>query len=106
VESIADETDELSKLVLDDCGTKYTVIAVKEQFGRDKIDLQHSNKFYRQGYRSVVFMDFAYAISAHKAMGSEYARGKVLEETHPDWDVPRWSYTAATRFYDDVEYYR
>jgi hypothetical protein len=82
------------------------VIALKEQFGRDKLDLDISSKFFRQGYHCVVFMDFAYAISAHKAMGSEYGRGKVLEEVHPDWNLPRWSYTAATRFFDDIGYYR
>jgi exodeoxyribonuclease-5 len=106
VESVANETDALVKLVLNDCGTRYTVVAVKDQFGREKIDLSYSNKFYHQGYRSVVFMDFAYAISAHKAMGSEYPRGKVLEELHPDWSRTRWPYTAATRFYEDIEYYR
>jgi hypothetical protein len=51
-------------------------------------------------------MDFAYAGTAHKCMGSEFSRGKILEEVHRDTDVRRWSYTAATRFVDQVDYYR
>jgi exodeoxyribonuclease-5 len=106
VEDVALETDELVKLVLDDCGNKYTVVAVRDQFGRDKLDLSYSNKFYRMGYRSTVFLAFAYASSAHKSMGSEYPTGKVYEEVHPEWDLCAWSYTGATRFTDDIQYYR
>jgi exodeoxyribonuclease-5 len=106
VNSIQPEGDELLRMILDDNGAIYNVIAVKDQFGRDKIDLSYSTRFYRDGYRDVVFLDFAYASTAHKAMGSEYSRGKVLEECHRDTDVKRWSYTAATRFIDEVQYYR
>ena len=106
VESIQREGDELLRMGLDDNDKKYSVIAVKGQFGRDKIDLSYGNRFYKDGYRDVVFLDFAYASTAHKSMGSEYSRGKVLEEVHRDTDVKRWSYTAATRFIDQVDYYR
>jgi exodeoxyribonuclease-5 len=98
--------DELLSMVLDDNGVIYTVIAVRDQFGRDKIDLSYSNRFFIKGYRDVVFLDFAYGITAHKSMGSEYGKGKVLEEVHRDTDVRRWSYTAATRFIDEVQYFR
>ena len=106
VNSIQPEGDELLRMTLDDNGAIYSIIAVRDQFGRDKIDLSYSNRFFRDGYRDVVFLDFAYGSTAHKAMGSEYAKGKVLEECHRDTDVKRWSYTAATRFTDDVQYYR
>lgn len=106
VDSVQSEGDELLRMVLDDNGRKYTVIAVRDQFGKDKIDLSYSNRFFREGYRDVVFLDFAYGSTAHKAMGSEYSRGKVLEEVHRDTDVKRWSYTAATRFTEEVQYYR
>ena len=106
VTSIQQEGDELLRMTIDDNGRIYSVIAVKDQFGRDKIDLSYSNRFFRDGYRDVVFLDFAYASTAHKAMGSEYGKGKVLEECHRDTDVKRWSYTAATRFTDEVQYYR
>jgi hypothetical protein len=98
--------DELLSMTLDDVGTIYTVIALKEQFGKDKIDLSYANQFHADGYHDVVFLDYAYAITAHKSMGSEFSRGKVLEECHRDTDVRRWSYTAATRFIDHVDYYR
>jgi exodeoxyribonuclease V len=106
VSNVQTETEELLSMTLDDNGTIYHVIAVKDQFGRDKIDLSYSNRFYKDGYRDVVFLDFAYASTCHKCMGSEYSRGKVLEECHRDTDVRRWSYTAATRFTDEVQYYR
>jgi exodeoxyribonuclease V len=106
VNSVQPEGEELLRMTLDDNGTTYHVIAVKDQFGRDKIDLSYSNRFYHQGYRDVIFLDFAYASTCHKSMGSEYSRGKIIEETHRDTDVRRWSYTAVTRFTDQVDYYR
>lgn len=105
VNSVQPEGEELLRMVLDDNGRIYNIIAVKDQFGRDKIDLSYSNRFFRDGYRDIVFLDFAYASTCHKSMGSEYSRGKVLEEVHRDTDVKRWSYTAATRFTDEVQYY-
>jgi ATP-dependent exoDNAse (exonuclease V) alpha subunit len=106
VDSVQPEGEELLRVGLDDNGRKYNVIAVRAQFGRDKIDLSYSNRFFREGYRDVVFLDFAYGSTAHKSMGSEYSRGKVLEECHRDTDLRRWSYTAVTRFVDQVDYYR
>jgi exodeoxyribonuclease-5 len=106
VNSVQPEGDELLRMSLDDDGTVYDLIAVRDQFGKDKIDLSYSKRFYGQGYRDVAFIDFAYAITCHKAMGSEFSRGKVLQEVHRDTDIKRWSYTAATRFTDQVEYYR
>jgi exodeoxyribonuclease-5 len=43
-------------------------------------------------------LDFAYAVTCHKAQGSEWQSGLVLEQCCPHWEHPRWAYTAATRF--------
>lgn len=40
--------------------------------------------------------DYAYAITCHKAQGSEW-RSVAVVEPGPSWDLSRWSYTAATR---------
>jgi exodeoxyribonuclease-5 len=106
VERTGSIKDGLVELVLDDSGTKYTVMAIVEQFGKNKLDYSLTNKFYIHGYRGVVFLDFAYGISCHKAMGSEWERGKVLEEYHPDWELARYGYTGVTRFSDAVDYYK
>jgi exodeoxyribonuclease-5 len=47
-------------------------------------------------------LDFAYAITAHKAQGSEWRSGVVIEQFCPYWDHKRWTYTAATRFKERV----
>jgi len=48
--------------------------------------------------RGVTYFDWAYAITCHKAQGSEYNRVAVYEEIYRDkWDAKRWRYTAASR---------
>jgi exodeoxyribonuclease-5 len=41
--------------------------------------------------------DYAYAITAHRAQGSEYDSVMVLEQRCDLWDHKRWAYTAASR---------
>lgn len=41
--------------------------------------------------------DYAYAVTCHKAQGSEWPAVLVFVQTSPSWDVKRWTYTAATR---------
>lgn len=45
--------------------------------------------------RDATLWDYAYAITAHKAQGAEYA--KVLVYGEPSFDYARWMYTALTR---------
>lgn len=50
----------------------------------------------RRGCRALV--DYAYALTVHKAQGSEWPRVAVIDEQWPDkWDAKRWRYTAVTR---------
>ncbi len=41
--------------------------------------------------------DYCYAITAHKAQGSEFEKVLVLEQRCDLWDHKRWAYTAASR---------
>lgn len=48
--------------------------------------------------RAVVKLDYAYAITCHKAQGSEWPHVVVIEAPRiPGWTHERWTYTAATR---------
>lgn len=50
--------------------------------------------------------DWGYAITCHKAQGSEWKRVAVLEQTMDKWDTRRWAYTAATRAQSTLLYVR
>ena len=64
--------------------------ACKFQFNRDKPPGDDT----RWG---VQYFDFAYAITCHKAQGSEWDNVCVMERQCKLWSMPRWRYTAATR---------
>lgn len=42
-------------------------------------------------------LDYAYAVTCHKAQGSEWDKVMVIEDKCPLWDHNRWTYTAASR---------
>lgn len=44
-----------------------------------------------------VAADYGYALTVHKAQGSEWDRVEVLEDCTPGGDAARWRYTAVTR---------
>lgn len=48
--------------------------------------------------------DFAYAVTCHKAQGSEWPSVVVIEETCPLWSMARWRYTAVTRASERLVY--
>lgn len=47
--------------------------------------------------RRLTLWDYGYALTVHKAQGSEADRVLVIEERIPSWDHARWLYTAVTR---------
>lgn len=59
----------------------------------------HQRKLMTQVDRNTCLFDFAYAITVHKAQGSEWGSVLVIEEPVSGdlWDPRRWRYTAATR---------
>lgn len=76
-------------LVDDDGKVRTHVPFVPEQFGSEET-LDRSSR------RRALF-DFGYALTVHKAQGSEWGRVLVLEWIHPETSAARWRYTAATR---------
>jgi exodeoxyribonuclease-5 len=79
-------------------GRLITVDCLKEQLGRDLL----------QDFRSqdAVLLDYGYAITAHKSMGSEFPSVLVLEEISSRWDRRRWRYTVASRAKERLVYCR
>jgi exodeoxyribonuclease-5 len=51
-----------------------------------------------------VMADYGYALTVHKAQGSEWDRVVVFEDCTPGGDSARWRYTAATRAKKDLVY--
>lgn len=47
--------------------------------------------------KDMQYFDYAYAVTCHKAQGSEYDDVLVVEQPSRLWDRARWGYTAATR---------
>jgi exodeoxyribonuclease-5 len=72
-----------------------------EQYGKNRVDW---NIRPRINY-DLMLADYAYAVTCNNAQGSEWDKGLVLQETHPDWDIKRWGYTGATRFISDIRYF-
>jgi exodeoxyribonuclease-5 len=72
-----------------DDGRSLTVPALCGQFGRNLL------KEFRP--KDVALLDYGYALTAHKAQGSEWEAVLALEQVHPSWDARRWRYTVATR---------
>jgi exodeoxyribonuclease-5 len=68
-----------------------------EQLGRaGVVDLGRFSKFS--------LFDYAYAITTHRAQGSEFDSVLVIEEYSRLWDVYRWRYCAATRARNRLAY--
>ena len=84
-------------LEIDLDGVGKTIIpCLIEQFGKDKLD------FY--GNQDFAQFDYAYAITAHKAQGSEWDGVIVLEEISRSWNRARWQYTTTTRAKERIVY--
>jgi exodeoxyribonuclease V len=86
--------------------TYHNVIAIADQFGRNKMDYSVANNFRIHGYDNLNFFDYANAISCHKALGSQWDSVAVLEQFHNDWEGRRWIYSSMTRPVHDLKYYR
>lgn len=64
------------------------VTCLRDQFGANKLE-NYTGK--------AALLDYGYAITAHKAQGSEYDSVLALEEIAGSWDRRRWAYTVCTR---------
>lgn len=83
-------------------------LIVKEWGTEDEVPVNIRYDNFREGdfwkltkaslYRSAQVFDFGYAITCHKAQGSEWNKVLLIEEPFGTWENQRrWSYTARTR---------
>jgi exodeoxyribonuclease-5 len=72
-----------------DDGACIQVLAARRQFGAEK------TMPYNKKPRDAHLWDYGYALTCHKAQGSEYERVLVLDDGAID--LKRWMYTAMTR---------
>lgn len=94
------ERPKMTELIieLDDTGDLVHTAAATEQFGTEKkLELN-------QTPRGADLWDYAYAVTCHKAQGSEFSRVVVLDTGSGGAaaDRKRWLYTAATRAKDKL----
>ncbi len=81
--------------VFTDDGDPLELPCHRDQFGQSTME---------EARRDTCYMDYAYAITCHKAQGSEHNDVLVLEEISTSWDPKRWRYTAATRARERLVY--
>lgn len=79
-----------------DDGRSFTLPCLKEQFGKNALTSLKS--------KDIALMDYGYALTAHKAQGSEWSEVLILEQTCSHWDRRRWRYTVATRAKERLVY--
>jgi len=83
---------------VDAVGNRYLDMRIyPEQFNQEK-----KPEHVRKG---TGLFDFGYALTTHKAQGSEFNRVAVLEQIAGSWNPSRWRYTAATRAAQRLEYW-
>lgn len=80
-----------------DGGGEYEGDYAPTQFHRAKGRLQESKRHC---------WDYAYALTVHKAQGSEFGSVTVVDEPVPRGDAARWRYTAITRASEHLRVYR
>ena len=104
VVSIEDSDPEwyLAELVLDHDGSKYKGLIYKEQFNQEKASNYGQNR--AKTLKGDLF-DFGYALTVHKAQGSQSKRVILFEERFSrmsDKDWRKWLYTAVTRAEEEL----
>ncbi len=79
-------------------GSRITIMFDNGRRVRAKYDITTFNaeKQNTRDYTSHPF-DYAYAVTCHKAQGSEWRKVMVVEQVCSLWDHKRWTYTAASR---------
>lgn len=78
------------RMIFEVDGEERDVAFDKSQFNKEKYDFSYNREDPDP-------FDFCYAITCHKAQGSEWDRVMVFEQFCRGWDMKRWSYTAASR---------
>ena len=85
-----------AEIMMDDETNNYTGLVYRNQFGSQDQSFKLTPALRETGD----FFDFGYALTVHKAQGSQASRVVVFEERFPKMDDDtwrRWLYTAVTR---------
>lgn len=85
-------------------GRTYKGKTIRAQFNNLKglVDPPRTKK--KKLIPEVSYWDYSYAVTCHKAQGSEWDRVLVIEEGCRLWSSARWAYTAATRASKELIY--
>lgn len=94
-------SNDIDAVVETDDGDEVELPMTIEFLGSHRRPDRRLAEFYR-GRCAVV--DYGYALTCHKAQGSEWGKVLVLEEHAYNWDRDRWRYTAATRAVEGLVY--
>jgi exodeoxyribonuclease-5 len=92
-----DENFYYAEITFDESGRRFSGLIVKEQF-HSKNTLNPNELDYNVGEADL--FDFGYAMTVHKAQGSQAKRVLLIEERFPQMDDEmwrRWLYTGITR---------
>lgn len=86
------------------------LVSLEQTVGEETLAVQMHESCYQQRpprgrFNGLGVFDYGYAMTVHKAQGSEWDKVAVLEQIHPDWTDSRWRYTAATRAAKQLHYY-
>ena len=105
LQRISDEGEEFFNLKIDfdDEDQSFEGLAVAKQFGATK-SLNYGKEFRQLTLKADLF-DFAYALTVHKAQGSQASRVIIFEERFKqmsDDDWKKWLYTAVTRAEEEL----
>jgi len=85
--------------IVDDMGEeRLNLPVIRWQFGQPKKSKYPPRK-------GTALFDYGYAMTVHKAQGSEWEHVAVFEQLHEDWSAERWRYTAATRASKRLDYF-
>jgi exodeoxyribonuclease-5 len=66
--------------------------------------LQFGKRTYQHNWEPRHPFDYGYVVSCHKAQGSEWRHVLVQEQYCPFWEMRRWTYTAASRAQETLDW--
>jgi|APGre2960657373_1045057.scaffolds.fasta_scaffold01553_8 exodeoxyribonuclease-5 len=82
-------------------------LAKRLPYTKDLFNAEKTNQDTLNDYKKdIVLMDYAYAITCHKAQGDQFDKIAVLEEPCTIWEMNRWNYTAASRAETQIFWYK
>lgn len=108
VDAITHQEDLLWNITChDEVDKKYeNVLIWKRPFLDPELKVDGGTTIPKVDKKSLVIADYGYAITCHKAQGSEWGKVIIYDEWMPPsvWSMKRWRYTAITRAAKELTY--